>query len=120
MCCGLRWSVAVRKKAHPTHKGGEQGWELTEMADTLNIYDNTEQRTPILVVEGFDSYNHTMTGGVAMTIRSNKSDAQHIPCVIILDHHPADSRTDVAEDQQTIQTLTSRMGTGGGERTYDS
>ena len=33
---------------------------------------------------------------------------------IILDHHPADSRTDIADDQNTIQTLTSRMGTGGG------
>ena len=49
-----------------------------------------------------------------MTIRSNKSDAQHIPCVIILDHHPADSRTEIVEDQETMQTLTSRMGTGGG------
>lgn len=106
--------MAVRKKAHPTHKGGEQGWELTEMADTLNIYDNTEQRTPILVVEGFDAYNQTMTGGVSMTVRSINADTDHIPCVIILDHHPADSRTDVAEDQKTVQTLTSRMGTGGG------
>ena len=49
-----------------------------------------------------------------MTIRSVKADTEHIPCVIILDHHPADSRTDIAEDQETIQTLTSRMGTGGG------
>lgn len=49
-----------------------------------------------------------------MTVRSVRADTEHIPCVIILDHHPADSRTDIAEDQQTIQTLTSRMGTGGG------
>ena len=33
---------------------------------------------------------------------------------MILDHHPNDSRTDIAEDQQAVQTLTSRMGTGGG------
>lgn len=49
-----------------------------------------------------------------MTVRSINADTDHIPCVIILDHHPADSRTDVAEDQKTVQTLTSRMGTGGG------
>ena len=53
-------------------------------------------------------------GGVAMSIRAIRSDTEHLPCAIILDHHPADSRTDVAEDQQAIQTLTSRMGTGGG------
>ena len=54
-------------------------------------------------------------GGVAMSIRAIRSDTEHLPCaVILLDHHPADSRTDIAEDQTAIQTLTSRMGTGGG------
>lgn len=33
---------------------------------------------------------------------------------IIIEHHPNDSRTGIAKDQSTIQTLTSRMGTGGG------
>lgn len=33
---------------------------------------------------------------------------------IVLDHHPNDSRTDIAHDQKTVQTLTSRTGTGGG------
>ena len=50
-----------------------------------------------------------------MSIRAIRSDTEHLPCaVILLDHHPADSRTDIAEDQTAIQTLTSRMGTGGG------
>ena len=40
-----------RKKAHPTHRGGCQEWEETDKADTLNVYDNTEMRTPILIVE---------------------------------------------------------------------
>lgn len=30
--------------------GGGQGWEPTAIADTLNIYDNSEARTPIVVV----------------------------------------------------------------------
>ena len=64
---------------------------------------------------GFDAYNQCLTGGVAMSIRAIRSDTEHLPCaVILLDHHPADSRTDIAEDQTAIQTLTSRMGTGGG------
>ena len=40
-----------RKKAHPTHRGGYQEWEVTDKADTLNVYDNTEMRTPILIVD---------------------------------------------------------------------
>ena len=28
-----------------------QGWESTEVADSLNVYDNSEMRTPILIVE---------------------------------------------------------------------
>ena len=30
--------------------GGVQKWEQTETADTLNIYDISEMRTPILIV----------------------------------------------------------------------
>ena len=40
-----------RKQAHPMDKEGGQGWESTEVADSLNIYDNSEMRTPILIVE---------------------------------------------------------------------
>lgn len=49
-----------------------------------------------------------------MSIRAIRSDTEHLPCVIILDHHPHDCRTSIAEDQVAVQTLTSRMGTGGG------
>ena len=40
-----------RKQAHPQYAGGGQGWEETDKADTLNVYDFTELRTPILIVE---------------------------------------------------------------------
>lgn len=40
-----------RKSAHPTCGGGYQGYEETDISDTLNIYDISEGRTPILVVE---------------------------------------------------------------------
>lgn len=43
-----------RKKAHPTRRGGYQEWEETDTADTMNVYDNTEMRTPILIVEDDD------------------------------------------------------------------
>jgi len=40
-----------RKAGHPTHVGGVQRWEETELSDTLNIFDNSETRTPTLIVE---------------------------------------------------------------------
>ena len=40
-----------RKQGHPRNSRGGQGWEETEIADTLNVYDNGESRTPILIVQ---------------------------------------------------------------------
>ncbi len=38
----------------------------------------------------------------------------HHPPVVIIEHHPNDSRTRIADDQNNVQSLTQRMGTGGG------
>lgn len=43
-----------RKTAHPSVRGGYQGWEETQVCDTLNIFDITELRTAILVVDDDD------------------------------------------------------------------
>ena len=37
--------------------------------------------------------------------------------MMCIENHPADSRVRIAEDG-IVQTLSSRMGTGGGQRTY--
>ena len=44
-------SISFRKTGHPMDKMGGQGWEETDVSDTLTIFDYTEARTPILVVE---------------------------------------------------------------------
>ena len=46
-----RTGGCFRKQAHPKNAEEGQGWEETETADTLNIFDFTETRTPILIVE---------------------------------------------------------------------
>ena len=46
----LQRTACYRKTGHPMVRGGYQGWTETETADTLNVYDNSEMRTPILVV----------------------------------------------------------------------
>lgn len=68
-----------KKMSHPKNKEDGQGWEETEVNDTLNIFDNGEIRTPTLIIE----------------------------------NHPNDSRVKIREDN-IFQTLSSRMGTGGG------
>ena len=44
-----------RKMGHPRHKGEPQLWEQTDTADTLNVFDNSEGRTPILTCEVYDA-----------------------------------------------------------------
>lgn len=86
---------------------------------------------------GFDVYNQAVTGDVAKCLTAERSDADHTPVVCVADHptpkideqgvaytlnaavaysienHPADSRVSIDESGK-VQTLTSRMGTGGG------
>ena len=40
-----------RKQAHPRNSQEAQGYEETSVSDTPNIFDNTETRTPILIIE---------------------------------------------------------------------
>ena len=64
--------------------------------------------------EGLDAYNQTLTGNKAKTLNSAASDADHVPCTVYsVENHPADSRVNLDESGK-VQTLTSRMGTGGG------
>ena len=63
---------------------------------------------------GFDAYNQSVTGDVTKALTSAASDADHIPVVSYsVENHPADSRVNLDESGK-VQTLTSRMGTGGG------
>ena len=66
------------------------------------------------VCYGVDAYNQTLTGDKAKTLNSAASDADHVPCTVYsVENHPADSRVNIDESGK-VQTLTSRMGTGGG------
>ena len=43
--------LSFRKLAHPQNAEQAQGWEQTEINDTLNIFDNSENRTPTLITQ---------------------------------------------------------------------
>ena len=88
---------------------GGYAWE--DVAGTLraNMGDNQTA-----VAYGVDAYNQTLTGDKAKTLNSAASDADHVPCTVYsVENHPADSRVNLDESGK-VQTLTSRMGTGGG------
>lgn len=76
-------AVPFRKMAHPQTAEKAQNWETAEVSDTLNIFDNSDMRTPNVVLN-------------AISVESNQSDA----------------RMKIREDG-TVQTLLGRMGTGG-------
>lgn len=63
---------AFRKTAHPHNAEDGQGWEKTEVADTLNIYDNAESRSPVLVIENHpaDSRVRISKDGIFQTLNS--------------------------------------------------
>lgn len=82
-------SKTFRKRGHPQNAEQAQVWEETSVNDTLNAFDNNEHRTSTLVVD--------QGGGKA---------------VLSIENHPNDSRCKIRDDG-TVQTLSSRMGTGG-------
>lgn len=70
---------------------------------------------PVVIMPmAFDGYNQSVTGDVTTTLRAGMSNcsADTVPCVV-LESHPNDSRVKI-DDSGSIQTLTSSMGTGGG------
>lgn len=59
-----------RKTAHPQSADEGQGWEETDVNDTLNIYDNGEARTPTVIIENHpaDSRVKISEDGVVQTL----------------------------------------------------
>ncbi len=85
-------SVTFRKSSHAKNSEDGQGWEPTEVNDTLNTFDQGETRTSTLVVDD----------NVA------KISSEAIPVY----NHPGDSELSFIPDG-IAQTLTARAGTGG-------
>ncbi len=103
-----------RKSSHARTSDEGQGWEETEVNDTLNIFDNGETRTPTLIAQPM-----AFTQNVREEVRDlgDKSGALSAESGIhqqtyVLENHPNDSRLKISEDN-VFQTLSGRMGTGG-------
>ena len=60
------------------------------------------EREYIVICEGYDDYNLTMTGGVSITLQAARADSHHIPVVVIdeddsdwNDSRPSDTENDL-------------------------
>lgn len=46
-----RYPIIYRKTAHPMNAEMAQGYEDADISDTLNVFDNSESRTPMLIIQ---------------------------------------------------------------------
>lgn len=58
-----------RKRGHPQHADQPQTWEQTQTSDTLNVFDNTDVRTPTLIVYDWHRQDTRLTqlGDICVT-----------------------------------------------------
>ena len=97
-----------------TTKGNGDAFVSEERHTALSVGGGQAGQGYPCVCYGIDAYNQSLTGDKAKTLNSAASDADHIPCTVYsVENHPADSRVNLDESGK-VQTLTSRMGTGGG------
>ena len=91
-----------------------------DVSMAMTAKSSDAHHVPVVVTEepiGFDDYNFEVTGDKTCTLRAGASGGA---CgvsvgqpVYSVENHPADSRVNLDESGK-VQTLTSRMGTGGG------
>ena len=94
----------------------DQGGQRMDVTDDVTCTLRAEAHHPPCVLEsaGFCTEHSAQARGIGYeeetspTLRTGT-----IPAAVALENHPADSRVKLSEDGR-VQTLTSRMGTGGG------
>ena len=88
------------------------------VAKSLTAIKSDTDHTPVVIQPlGADQYNAVILGDSVSTLGVNCGMSHGRQCVLepvySVENHPADSRVDIDESGK-VQTLTSRMGTGGG------
>ena len=113
------WQGAARGASPCVGATGFDGYngELTgDVSATLGVNCGMSTGRNGIVLNDQGGSHMDITDEVTCTLRA---ESHHPPCVmdapkvIPLEHHPTDSRIKI-EESDAIQTLTSRMGTGGG------
>ena len=94
----------------------DQGGQRMDVAEDMACTLRAEAHHPPCVLEsaGFCTEHSAQSRGVGYEEETSPTlRAGTVPAAVALENHPADSRMKMSEDGR-VQTLTSRMGTGGG------
>ena len=115
------WQGAAGGAADRTGTAGgiclnDQGGNRMDVTEDVTCTLRAEAHHPPCVLEsaGFCTEHSAQSRGIGFgeelspTLRAGT-----VPAAVALENHPADSRVKISEDG-SVQTLTSRMGTGGG------
>ena len=94
----------------------DQGGQRMDVTDDVTCTLRAEAHHPPCVLEsaGFCTEHSAQARGIGYGEETSPTlRAGTVPAALALENHPADSRVKLSEDGK-VQTLTSRMGTGGG------
>ena len=94
----------------------DQGGNRMDVTDDVTATLRAEAHHPPCVIEsaGFCTEHSSKSRSIGYEEETSPTlRAGVVPAAIALENHPADSRVTLSEDDK-VQTLTSRMGTGGG------
>ena len=94
----------------------DQGGQRMDVTDDVTCTLRAEAHHPPCVLEsaGFCTEHSAQARGIGYEEETSPTlRAGTVPAAMALENHPADSRVKLSEDGK-VQTLTSRMGTGGG------
>lgn len=94
----------------------DQGGQRMDVTDDVTCTLRAEAHHPPCVLEsaGFCTEHSAQARGIGYEEETSPTlRAGTVPAALALENHPADSRVKLSEDGK-VQTLTSRMGTGGG------
>ena len=94
----------------------DQGGSRMDVTEEVACTLRAEAHHPPCVMEaaGFCTEHSAQSGGIGYEEETSPTlRAGVVPAAVALENHPADSRVKISEDDK-VQTLTGRMGTGGG------
>ena len=94
----------------------DQGGQRMDVTDDVTATLRAEAHHPPCVLEsaGFCTEHSSKSRSIGYEEETSPTlRAGVVPAAVALENHPADSRISISEDNK-VQTLTSRMGTGGG------
>ncbi|MDD5913068.1 MAG: DNA cytosine methyltransferase [Oscillospiraceae bacterium] len=114
------WQRTARSSANRTGTASlclnDQGGQRMDVTDDVTATLRAEAHHPPCILEsaGFCTEHSSKSRSIGYEEETSPTlRAGVVPAAVALENHPADSRIAISEDNM-VQTLTSRMGTGGG------